>query len=415
MNSEGTCWSGVLGQGLYPPLILSRIHRHKLTGELHLSKAVSRLTFYFESGNLLQCASAHLGDKTALREAVNEVFSWGEGTFSFLKIPTGDPVTGPGRLSTPELILGGVRTIKNLYLVEEALGRSEGLVRLAENPSQDFGYQFSPLESFLLSRLTGTSTVEELCLLSPVTRSETLCGIYVLLCAGVLDGGGDPLRQQLAGPVEDRPVRAVRSFAELGPTRPPVVFHPSFRRSRQRITPKQGTIGLPSNNDWMEEAVAVYDVTLPDPVVPEIQEESEPADSLDMARYHFEKGLEHYANEDYHSAVQLFKLAVKIDDDQAEYHRHLALALSRNPKWGRKAEQSLLRAVALEPDHAETHYFLGRIYLASGLPSRAMARFRESLRIDPDLKPARLELAVINGAARETDRDPVSVDLLGRK
>jgi len=144
-------------------------------------------------------------------------------------------------------------------------------------------------------------------------------------------------------------------------------------------------------------------------------ESSDPEDPLGMARYHFEKGLDHFANEEFHSAVQLFELSVKIDDRQAEYHRHLALALSRNPRWGRKAEQALIRAVALEPEHAETHYFLGRIYLDSGLPARAMARFRESLRIDPDLKPARLELAVMNGAARAVDREPVSVAMLGRK
>lgn len=409
MNREGTCWSGVLGQGLYPPLILSRIHLRQMTGDLFLRKEVSRFTFHLERGNLLGCSTGIQGMETPVREAVKEVFSWGEGTYSYVLSSAGSGEGTAKACSTPELILDGVRAIRNLYLVEEALGRSEGLVQLSENPPNDTAFQFSPLESYLLSRLEGASTVEELSQLSPVTRPETLCSIYVLLCAGVVTAGDDPLQQEPASSCcasEGEMGGALRSFAELGPVKPPIEIHPSFSRPRQRFVPDTVIIGLPSNKVHRTSAPPAEVV---DPVP------AAAGDPLDMARYHFEKGLAHYANEDYHSAVQLFKLAVKIDDRKAEYHRHLALALSRNPKWGRKVEQVLIRAVELEPDHAETHYFLGRIYLDSGLPARAMARFRESLRIDPDLKPARLELAVMNGAARAVDREPVSIALMGRK
>jgi protein O-GlcNAc transferase len=134
----------------------------------------------------------------------------------------------------------------------------------------------------------------------------------------------------------------------------------------------------------------------------------------DMARYHFEKGLEHFTRGDFHNAVQLFRRAVRIDNQQAEYHRHLALALSRNPMWGRRAEEALLRAIELEPDHAETHYFLGRIYIDSGRPARALERFEESLRLNPELEPARLELSVMDGAGPVEERELVSASLFDR-
>ncbi len=418
MNGQGTCWSGVLGRGLYPPLLLSRVHRQKMNGELSLRKSISRFTFHFEQGNLIRCTTGKPAVEKKPREAVGEVFSWGKGTFSFVASPPGGNPESVDGCATAKLILDRVRAIRNLFLVEEALGRSEGLVQPAKIRAESTAFPFLPVESFLLSRVHGPCTVEELCLVSPVPWPDTLIGIYVLVCAGVVESGSDPLLQE---PVANLCVAegglpgALRSFSGFGPTRPPVQVHPSFSRARQRVRSDTVVVGTPSNNQWREEAAAVYGAAITEQDAAGGREQSGPADSLDMARYHFEKGLEHYSREDFHSAVQLFRLAVKIDDRKAEYHRHLALALSRNPKWGRKAEQSLLRAVELEPEHAETHYFLGRIYLDSGLPARAMSRLRESLRIDPDLRPARLELAVMNGAAREVERDPVSPALLCRK
>lgn len=417
MNRQETCWSGVLGRGLYPPQLLSRVYLRKMTGELYLSKSVSCFTFRFERGNLTECSKGKPAMGTTPRKAVREVCNWGEGTYSFVTQFVAKDGPPADSHPTAKLILDGVRTIRNLFLVQEALGRDQGLIQPVDKPPGGTAFQLSPVESFLLSRIDRPCTVEELCLVSPVTRSETLIGILALLCAGVVEGEGDPLLREpvgMHGMNDGELLGAVRSFSGLGPARPPSQVHPSFTRSRQRAVPDTVIIGLPSNNNWREGGSAMHCETIAEADVPEDLEPDTQADPLDMARYHFEKGLEHFANEDFYSAVQLFKLAVKIDDQKAEYHRHLALALSRNPKWGRKAEQSLIRAVELEPDHAETHYFLGRIYLDSGLPARAMARFRESLRIDPDLKPARLELAVMNGAARDVDREPVSPALLGR-
>lgn len=376
MNRKGTCWSGVLGRGLYPPQLLSQVHLRKMTGDLHLRKSVSRFVFSFVDGALTGCTMGTPAVEANLRWAVHEVFRYGKGTYSFIAAP-GDGVPGGGsdREATAELILDGVRSIGNIYLVEEALGRSGGRVTPAARQPVDGAFQLSPEESYLLSRIDGGPvSIEELCRISPVPYRETLLAVYALVCAGVLDGGDPLFRDPSAG------------AGQAG------------REGLQGVL--RSLAGPP----------------MAGPVVPGIGPgPAEDADEMDVARYHFEKGLEHYARDDFHGAVQLFGLAVRIDGERAEYHRHLALALSRNPRWGRKAEQALLRALELEPDHAETHYFLGRVYLESGLQARAMARFRESLRLDPDLKPARLELAVINGAARAADRRPLTSTMLTRK
>jgi len=403
MNSKGTCWSGVLGRGLYPPQLLSQVHLRKMTGDLHLRKSVSRFVFTFAGGGLTGCTMGKPAVEANLRWAIHEVFRYGKGTYSFIVPSADDTATGEGdRETTAELILDGVRCIGNIYLVEDALGRSGGMVRPAVRQPLDSTFQLSPEESYLLSRIDGPVTIEELHQVSPVSHEETLLAVYALVCAGVLDGGDPLFREPPAGSGaagQEDLLGVMRSLAGLGPTRPPMEVYPSFARPRVR-GPEELVSALPVSAPMTPDAVPSSDDT---------------GDVMDVARYHFEKGLDHFAREDYHGAVQLFELAVRIDEDQAEYHRHLALALARNPHWGRKAERALLRALELEPDHAETHYFLGRVYLEAGLQARAMARFREALRIDPDLKPARLELAVINGAARAADREPLSAALLDRK
>jgi len=379
MKREGTCWSGSLGRDEFPPLLLSRIHLQKMTGDLILRKEVSRYTFHLVDGTLKGCTNGTPGG-SPVGDAVQEVFHWGEGTYSFMLSLDRDSEAAD-RQDTADLILAGVRGIRNLYLVEQALGRPEGWIRLAKNQPTDTAFQFSPLESYLLSKLGGRRTVEELCRLSQVTRPEALRGIYALLCAGVVEGGGDPL---LAEPQNVKPRYAFDST-------------------------RFGAAALSANPGWGEDVELMVDTPQDSGTVVDGGETAG-----QMARHHFERGLEQFAGGDYTSAVQLFRLATKIDDHQAVYHRHLALALSRSPRGGRRAEQALLRAVELEPDHAETHYFLGRIYLDSGLPARAMARFRESLRINPELKAARLELAVMNGAARGGERQPVPISLFNR-
>jgi tetratricopeptide (TPR) repeat protein len=404
MSSQGTCWSGVLGRGLYPPQLLGQVHLRKMTGDLHLRKSVSRFVFSFVGGGVTGCTMGTPSAEANLRWAVHEVFRYGKGTYSFIAAPGDDAPGGEGdRETTAELILDGVRSIGNIYLVEEALGRFGGTVKSSARQPVDSAFQLSPEESYLLSRIDGGPvSIEELCQISPVPYRKTLLAVYALVCAGVLDGGDPLFREPSAGigkDGRDDVQGGLRSLASLGPTRPPLALHPSFARPRIRepelpvIRPLAPGSGVPGSG--------------PDP--------ADAVDEMDVARYHFEKGLEHYAREDFHGAVQLFGLAVRIDGERAEYHRHLALALSRNPLWGCKAEKALLRALELEPEHAETHYFLGRVYLDSGLQARAMARFRESLRLDPDLKPARLELAMINGAARAADRRPLAVTMLTRK
>ncbi len=408
MSWDGTCWSGSLGDGLYPPMIISRIYLDQMTGDLRLSTLSSYYILHFEQGSLVDCTSGNPAADTPPRQAVSDLFNWDDGWYSFTESPAGQTAETSNCRATAEIILDGVREIENLTLVEQALGHAAGLVSPVETPPDITIFDFSMVEGFLLSRLEGSSSVQDLCLVSPVTRPETLLGLYVLLCTGMVETTALPPPQDgaaIPGPSEERSPEPIA----------PQLLMPSAPAIEMKSIPEKQTLGVPSNRNWRDEAAAVYGKALPERESSGVLKGSEPEGPEDMARYHFEQGLEHFTREDFHSAVQLFRLAVKIDDQKAEYHRHLALALSRNPLWSRRAEEALRRAVELEPKHAETHYFLGRIYLDSGMPARAVEHFERSLQIDPELEPARLELLVMKDPAPEKKREPVPVSLFDGK
>lgn len=92
------------------------------------------------------------------------------------------------------------------------------------------------------------------------------------------------------------------------------------------------------------------------------------------------------------TAVHHLELAVKAAPHKGAYHALLAQALSHLPERMREAETHYKRAIELEPARAEHHVNLGRLYKKVGLPARAIEQFEQTLKWDPDNRPARDEI-----------------------
>jgi tetratricopeptide (TPR) repeat protein len=102
------------------------------------------------------------------------------------------------------------------------------------------------------------------------------------------------------------------------------------------------------------------------------------------ARIHFGNGERFFADGRYHDAIEELRTAVRLDPSKAEYHRALGLALSKNPKWRKPAEDALSRALELNRFDADSYVGLGELYHQSGLETRARKMFEEALALDPD-------------------------------
>lgn len=112
-----------------------------------------------------------------------------------------------------------------------------------------------------------------------------------------------------------------------------------------------------------------------------------------LAEVYYQQGRARFERKEYHAAVHLLREAIKLDSSRAPYHYHLGIALIRNPRTRRDAEQHLSKAAELEPYNAQIRVKLGLLYKEAGLTKRAEHFFREALQLDPDNRVAKRELS----------------------
>jgi tetratricopeptide (TPR) repeat protein len=94
-------------------------------------------------------------------------------------------------------------------------------------------------------------------------------------------------------------------------------------------------------------------------------------------------------------AIQLVQGALPSLEGKARHHANvlLAKAFLRNPKWVRRAEDTLLKVTQEAPKHVEAHFVLAGIYKERGLPSRAASMYRKVMELQPDHEGAQRALA----------------------
>jgi curved DNA-binding protein CbpA len=112
-----------------------------------------------------------------------------------------------------------------------------------------------------------------------------------------------------------------------------------------------------------------------------------------QAEHYYQQGRARYDRKEYHAAVHLLREAIKLDPSRAPYHYHLGVALIRNPRTRREAEEHLAKAADLEPYNAQIRVKLGMLYKEEGLTKKAESYFHQALQLDPDNGMARRELS----------------------
>lgn len=130
------------------------------------------------------------------------------------------------------------------------------------------------------------------------------------------------------------------------------------------------------------------------PLTPPASEplQQEPSQPARTAEHYYQQGRARFERKEYHLAVHLLREAVKIDPSKPPYHFHLGLALIRNPRTRREAEQHLAKSAELDPYNAQIRAKLGILYKEVGLAKKAENYFREALQLDPDNRTAQREL-----------------------
>jgi tetratricopeptide (TPR) repeat protein len=382
------------------------------------------------------------------REVLLEIFSWNAGTYEFDEQPA-EVFRGhdrPLRLSTGEVILDAVWSIRDRDVVRYALGDLDRVLLPSTDPLLRFQrITLTPTDGFILSRVDGTLSAREILTIAPAAAEEAERCLLGLLCTGMVEYAS-PLPKAREGPPESRReeildlsrrlvgwdhfqvlgVATTASSAEIKAAYFRLVkrFHPDNRHDRaladlgdvleaifQRVNEAYRVLAdLPDvNRTPAVERVAARPAA-PAPVVPPTPPPPAPlpesaigptADDLMLrARERLEEGR-HW------EAVALLGEAIPLVSGARLSRARLMLAKAylRSPERVKDAEKELRAVLDADPQLTDAALLLAKLYRDAGLVARAAALYQKVLEARPDDPEAR---AGLSANAPESGRSPGS-------
>lgn len=324
---------------------------------------------------------------------------WKDGEFTMTK----------GRPSLDgELVveLSGCRLLMDMIAATKVPARTVwnkigGSVWLRREPRARVG-EPTPLESRLLDRTAEACRVEELQACSSEDSEQTLKTIYGLILLGAIVAGdaevaGAASRKQC----EQRLARAesenhyqilgVDDSASESEVREAYyeiarLFHPDRFRTGDL------TDLLPRMEAYFSQATQAYNVlshselrrAYDHEISDKAGKKEEPLkDQRYLARQNFARGIALAEKRRFQDALRFLRNAVQLDDSEPKYHLEIGRVLALNPRHRAEAEQSLKRALEINPTLVPAIFALGELYLKQDRLDEARARFNDVVGWDP--------------------------------
>jgi len=127
-------------------------------------------------------------------------------------------------MNTAEILLEWARDVPDIAWIRRRLGPEDGRVRIARRPPE--GYQkvpLNPAEGFTMSRVDGSATVREICIVSPMGEEVALRALLGLALSGILEMPDGAIDLPLSGaPPAAAPRVATRPTGAAPASRPAV-------------------------------------------------------------------------------------------------------------------------------------------------------------------------------------------------
>jgi Flp pilus assembly protein TadD len=109
------------------------------------------------------------------------------------------------------------------------------------------------------------------------------------------------------------------------------------------------------------------------------------AEKAARARDQFNNGMKEFKLGNFWGAVESFTWATRLDPRKAQYFYYHGLCLTNIPRRRHEAEESLQKAIELDPDKTEYHIELSNMYLKGGLKPKALVVLNKALNGDVDV------------------------------
>ncbi|HEX5704677.1 MAG TPA: DnaJ domain-containing protein [Pyrinomonadaceae bacterium] len=369
-------------------------------------------------------------------EVLRGVLLWTEGDWEF------DPrvrIAGDTRVAIDvrRLLLESTRHLPATYLLSRFADTSERLELAQANGQQP---SLLPAEAFVLSRIDGPTTVNDLLSVSGMNAEETLQSLYALAICGVVKraawatpqfegsaGAKVPVKSEAGadeqlGTLEDFFARAEvaatyydllgvshqasadeikNAYHSLARRFHPDRFHQADAKLRSQIEAAFARVAQAYDVLGDQSSRATYDAQFAVPASPSgskgATSEGGPASpqttTESRAESSFQKGVAATNQRQLQQAVRFFAEAASIEPRCARYRAEYGRALISDPKTRRLAEFELKAAIALDPDNTSYRVALAELYKALGLRRRAEGELQRALTVDPKNAAARTLLA----------------------
>jgi hypothetical protein len=150
-----------------------------------------RLGLVFTELKLFDEARLQEGMAVHVREVMGRILVWHNPRFEFHEEPPAFQEDITLHVSTGELILEAVRAVADPDVIRAALGDLGRLLFLSTDPLLRFQrISLTPMDGFLLSRVDGQLTGEEILALVPTDSDNAQRSLLGLLCVGVVEFAG---------------------------------------------------------------------------------------------------------------------------------------------------------------------------------------------------------------------------------
>jgi curved DNA-binding protein CbpA len=363
--------------------------------------------------------------------------------YQFLEGRSPDQPDTLPNLFTAQIVLIAARACENHRAKLRALGSLERLVWLSndlEHLLEDFN--LTPTEGFLLSRLDGARTIENLFRLSSLPDEHAIATLYPLIVAGVVETGDpertvpeeDELADEAPSGVKAKPPideeslaeiprqerRSIRRLAEevsrvdhyaalgLRPTADSDEVTRSWRRIQERYSQDRAKTEAhlrdlgPELRAIRERAREAHDVLSNwrdreryDRILKEVEREQEsltrpeqrgPTDAQArnaIVHANFKRADELIREGEFYLAIQLLEQACALDPRPSELVK-LSQLLLRNPLWTNRALSYMRRAIEVDPDYVDAWLELALFWRRRRNPERERKALEKALSASPD-------------------------------
>ena len=370
-------------------------------------------------------------------EVLRGVLLWTDGDWQF---DSRVRIAGDTRVSidVPRLLLESTRHLPIAYVSSRFPDTSEQLELARPNGEAP---NLLPAEGFVLSRMSGPTTVSDLLVLSGMTDEETLQSLYALVICGAVkrsasaiqklqyretatvDSQSNKASTAKAETIEDFLVRIGRAsdyyqildagrqasadeiknaYHSLARRFHPDRFHQADMQLRSqiesafaRVAQAYEVLGDQSSRATYDDQFAVK-ATAKDPSAAARERRSAvsaKAPTDNRAQASFQKGVAALKQDQRQQALRFLAEAASLEPGCARYRGEYGRALIDDPKTRRLAEFELKAAINLEPNNTSYRVALAQLYKTLGLRRRAEGELQRALSVDPKNLAARTLLA----------------------